>query len=50
MGRRKPKSLLGLLFCMGSDAAKGVHKAAKSYRPYNSRGAKISRAKKKKWF
>ena len=51
MARRKPKTTLGAILSLGYHSMNGLYKTAKSMsRPYNSKGKKISRSKKKKWF
>lgn len=46
--RRKPKTILGMLFGIGTGTVKTAGWMVKSYCPYNSKGAKVNRAKK--WF
>lgn len=52
MGRRRKKnaSCLGTLITIPLLPFLFVISCAKDYKPHNSKGAKISRAKKKKWF
>lgn len=52
MGRRRKKnaSCLGTLIAVPFLPFLFVISSAKDYKPHNSKGAKISRAKRKKWF
>ena len=52
--RRKPKTVLGMILeiiltiCFFPFIL--TIEVAKNYRPYNSKGARISRARRKRWF
>lgn len=48
--RRKPKTLPGMIFMIIFLPLKVIFDGMMRYKPYNSTGRKISRAKKKKWF
>lgn len=52
--RRKPKTIMGMALSIILNICllpiTLTLEVAKNYRPYNSKGAKISRAKKKRWF
>lgn len=48
--RRKPKTILGMIISMLFAPIGLLFWIAGRYRPYNSKGAKISRSKKKRWF
>lgn len=47
--RRKPKTIIGLIFSMFFLPISVLLEWAMSWRPYNSRRARISRSKKKWW-
>ena len=48
--KRKPKTLIGALLYLCLLPITFIIDYAIHFRPMNSKGAKISRAKKKKWF